>query len=166
MTSIHLKLNILFIFFCMLSTQSGAQSLFTPASILESGANTEIQVYWSLGEPCISTGYTDKLYFTEGFHQPLKKAPVLANYSRLESVRLYPTIAENLIYLDTESYVSAEKITYTVYNSHGKSLRNGVLDPAMLHQHSIMVNDLVSGIYLIQIHAGNVLPLTYKFVKI
>lgn len=163
---LYIKFITLFLLLTLLSFQANSQTLFTPASNLEISSNSEIQVYWSLGEPCISTGYTDNLYFTEGFHQPLKQPTPLANYIRLESVRVYPTLAENVVYLDTESYVSEEKIKYTVYTTQGKIIREGVLDPSMLNQHSIQVNDLVSGVYLIQINAGNVLPQTYKFVKI
>ncbi len=166
MHSLYIKISSLFLFITMFSVQANSQTLFTPASNLVINPTSEIQVYWSLGEPCISTGFTDNVYITEGFHQPLYQAAKFANYLRLESVRIYPTLAENVIYLDTESFVAAEKIKYTVYTSHGKPVRDGVLDPTMLHQHSIQVNDLVSGVYLIQINAGNVLPQTYKFVKI
>lgn len=166
MLSIYTKVNCLFFFIALFAVQASAQTLFTPASNLVNNPSSEIQVYWSLGEPCISTGYTENIYITEGFHQPLFQPAKIANYLRLESVRIYPTLAENVIYLDTESYVAAEKIKYTVYTSQGKPIRDGVLDPTMLHQHSIQVNDLVSGVYLIQINAGNVLPQTYKFVKI
>jgi hypothetical protein len=142
-------------------------SLFSQEVIGVAGkeeSNSQVQIYWTLGETIIQTGGTGEQRLTQGFHQIEYFATLIEekNQSNIEFT-LYPNPFIDVVNIAIKGDATANSLNYALIDMNGRELKSGKM---ISNPFSLEFSAFSSAYYLIRIFSdNNSVFQTYKVQK-
>jgi hypothetical protein len=127
-------------------------------------SNTQVQIYWTLGETVIQTGGTGEQRLTQGFHQIEYFATLIEekNQSNIEFT-LYPNPFIDVVNIAIKGDATANSLNYALIDMNGRELKSGKM---ISNPFSLEFSAFSSAYYLIRIFSdNNSVFQTYKVQK-
>lgn len=127
-------------------------------------SNTQVQLYWTLGETVIQTGGTGEQRLTQGFHQ-IEYLATLIEEKKQSSIdlSLYPNPFIDVVNIAIKGDIEASTLNYSIIDMNGRELKSGKL---MSNPYPLELAAYSNAFYFIKIFSNNhSISQTYKVQK-
>lgn len=127
-------------------------------------SNTQVQLYWTLGETIIHTGGTGEQRLTQGFHQASYYATLIEEKKQNAiDLSLYPNPFIDVVNIAVKGDVDATSLNYSIIDLNGRELKSGKL---MSNPYPLELSAYSNAFYFVKIHSDNhSVSQTYKIQK-
>ena len=153
----------MFIALVSLCTVTGlsAQMAVSPAGGLNREGGTEIS--WTLGELAITTLVAGDMILTQGIHQSTLTVSYAADYIRSgPHISVYPNPAANQLHISLDSG-SLINVPFSIMDITGRVIKSGYITDLPIH--TICLEDLGAGIFLLGVHIENQAAEIFRIIK-
>jgi hypothetical protein len=174
-----MKKHLLLLLLGLVCVQLCISQDLSPSVISSDGgfeSTSKISLEWTIGELAIDSRYSDRMMYTEGFHQPVLKVEImnpevfetsdfLSRKPKGLNISVRPNPVRSLLNIQIESD-SDEEVNLILSTMDGRTVLKRMLDPTITSQ-ELDVGAFPSGMYLLKFSTkNNTLIETYKISKI